>query len=53
MQPGEPIQRRLLTVQEAAIYTGLSPYTLYTMVSQRRIPYVTVGRLVKCDRGPR
>lgn len=42
-------KRRLLSVQEAAAYTGLSPYTVYTMVSQRRIPFVKVGRLVKFD----
>ncbi len=44
-----PLTRRLLSIQEAADYTGLSPYTLYTMVSQRRIPYVKVGRLTKFD----
>ena len=41
--------RRLITIQEAAEYTGLSPHTLYTMVSQRRVPFVKVGRLVKFD----
>jgi len=41
--------RRLIAIQEAAEYTGLSPHTLYTMVSQRRIPFVKVGRLVKFD----
>lgn len=44
------IERRLLTVQEAAQYTGLSVHTLYTMTSQKRIPYVKVGRLTKFDR---
>ena len=44
------IERRLLTIKEAALYTGLSVHTLYTMVSQKRIPYVKVGRLVKFDR---
>ncbi|MDK2744249.1 MAG: helix-turn-helix domain-containing protein [Nitrospira sp. BO4] len=43
------IERRLLTVQEAAQYTGLSVYTLYTMTSQKRIPYMKVGRLTKFD----
>jgi excisionase family DNA binding protein len=38
-----------MTIQEAGEYTGLSPHTLYTMVSQRRVPYVKVGRLVKFD----
>ncbi len=42
--------RRLLNIKEVADYTGLSPHTLYTMVSQRRIPYVKLGRLTKFDR---
>ena len=41
--------QRLMSVKEAAAYTGLSPHTIYTMVSQRRIPFVKVGRLVKFD----
>jgi len=41
--------RRLIAIPDAAEYTGLSPHTLYTMVSQRRIPFVKVGRLVKFD----
>jgi excisionase family DNA binding protein len=41
--------RRLIDIREAAEYTGLSPHTLYTMVSQRRVPFVKVGRLVKFD----
>ena len=43
--------QRLISINEAAEYTGLSPHTIYTMVSQRRIPYVKVGRLVKFDEG--
>jgi excisionase family DNA binding protein len=41
---------RLLDIKEVADYTGLSIHTLYTMVSQRRIPYVKMGRLTKFDR---
>jgi excisionase family DNA binding protein len=41
--------QRLVSIKEAAVYTGLSPHTIYTMVSQRRIPFVKVGRLVKFD----
>jgi len=41
--------RRLISIQEAAEYTGLSHHTLYTMVSQRRVPFVKMGRLVKFD----
>lgn len=41
--------RRLIPIQQAAEYTGLSRHTLYAMVSQRRVPHVKVGRLVKFD----
>lgn len=44
-----PMKRRLLDIGEVAEYTGLSIHTLYTMVSQRRIPFVKVGRLTKFD----
>ena len=43
--------RRLIGIQEVSEYTGLSVHTLYTMVSQRRIPFVKVGRLTKFDLG--
>ena len=42
---------RLITIRQAAGYTGLSVHTLYTVVSQRRIPFVKVGRLTKFDVG--
>ena len=38
---------RLLDIQQVASYTGLSVHTLYTMVSQRRIPFVKLGRLMQ------
>ena len=47
----DSIARRLLDIREVATYTGLSTHTLYTMVSQRRIPFVKIGRLVKFDKG--
>ncbi len=43
------ITRRLVSIQEAGDYLGLSVHTVYTMVSQRRVPFVKVGRLVKFD----
>lgn len=43
-----PTINRLISIQEAATCIGLSPHTLYTMVSQRRIPFVKVGRLALC-----
>ncbi|GKS62893.1 hypothetical protein YTPLAS72_01970 [Nitrospira sp.] len=50
MESDSLIERRLLTIQEASRYTGLSVHTLYTMVGQRRVPHVKLGRLVKFDR---
>ncbi len=40
---------QLVSIKEAAAYTSLSPHTLYGMVSQHRIPFVKMGRLVKFD----
>jgi len=49
MKSSDPIKRRLIDIHAAAALLDLSVDTLYTMVSQRRIPYVKVGRLVKFD----
>ena len=49
MPTNSVVPQRLLAIQDAATYTGISVHTLYTMVSQRRIPFVKVGRLVKFD----
>ena len=49
MSANAPISRRLISIQEAAQYTGLSPHTLYTMVSQQRIPFVKMGRRTMFD----
>jgi len=43
------MQRRLIDINELSEYLGISKHTLYTWVSQRRIPYVKVGRLTKFD----
>jgi excisionase family DNA binding protein len=43
------LQRKYLTVKEVSQYIGVATDTIYTMVNQRRIPYVKVGRLVKFD----
>ena len=40
-----------MDVGQAAAYVGLAKATVYTMVSQRRIPYVKVGKLTKFDKG--
>ena len=43
------MNRRLLNVEELSELTGLSKNTIYCWVSQRRIPFVKVGRLTKFD----
>jgi excisionase family DNA binding protein len=43
------VPRKLLNVKEVSGYTGLAPDTIYKMVSQRRIPFTKVGKLVKFD----
>jgi excisionase family DNA binding protein len=42
--------KRFLDVKGVALYLGLAESTVYTMVSQRRIPFVKMGRLTKFDR---
>ena len=45
----EPNLRRLVGIKIVAKYIDVSIDTVYTMVSQRRIPFVKVGRLLKFD----
>lgn len=46
---GDMVFKKLMTVKDVSAYTGLAPDTIYTMVSQQRIPFVKMGRLVKFD----
>lgn len=39
--------RKLLTMDEASEYLGISKLTLYGWVSSRKLGFVKVGRLVK------
>lgn len=41
--------KQLLTVSETAAYLGISKLTVYDWISQRKIEYVKIGRLVKFD----
>ena len=43
------MEKRLIGVEETAKYLDIKPHTLYTWVSQRRIPFVKCGRLTKFD----
>ncbi|OQW34801.1 MAG: hypothetical protein A4E19_17965 [Nitrospira sp. SG-bin1] len=40
----------LLTIEQTAEYLGVSKLTIYDWVSQRRIEYVKVGRLLRFKR---
>jgi excisionase family DNA binding protein len=43
------VDRRLLNVKEASAALGLSPWTLRSWISQRRITYVKLGRAVRFE----
>ncbi len=43
------MQKRLITVNEASNYLGISVNTLYSWVSQKKIDYIKIGRLTKFD----
>ena len=49
MDPTETNLRRLVDIRVVANYIDVSMDTVYTMSSQRRIPFVKVGRLLKFD----
>ena len=38
---------RLLSCEELAQYLGISVWTIYQWINQRRVPYIKLGRLVK------
>lgn len=43
------MNKRLINTNELSQYIGLSTSTIYSWVSQRRIPFVKCGRLTKFD----
>jgi len=43
------MEKRLLNIKELSTLIGVSVSTLYTWVSQRRIPYVKCGHSVRFD----
>jgi|RhiMetdeSRZDD1v2_1073273.scaffolds.fasta_scaffold3560769_1 excisionase family DNA binding protein len=50
MNGSEAGNRRFLDAEDVANEYGLAVSTVYTMVSQRRIPFVKMGRRTKFDR---
>lgn len=49
MHQQAPKVAQLLDINEAAARIGLSVSCLYTWVSQKRIPYLKLGRCVRFD----
>ncbi len=43
------MNKRLININELSEYIGLSTSTIYSWVSQQRIPFVKCGRLTKFD----
>lgn len=43
------MDKRLININELSEYIGLSKNTIYSWVSQRKIPFVKCGRLTKFD----
>lgn len=43
------MEKRLIGIKELSEKIDISPNTVYNWVSQRRIPYVKIGRLTKFD----
>lgn len=46
----ESSEVKLINIRQCARYTGLSHFTVYTLVSQRRIPFVKLGRRTMFNR---
>jgi excisionase family DNA binding protein len=47
---GDFVEKRLLTIREAAEYLGFSVHTIYGWTSQRRIPFVKMGGRLRFDK---
>ncbi len=43
------VENKLIGITEMAEYLGIRVSTLYSWVSQKRIPYIKLGRLVRFD----
>ena len=48
-QVTRPFQNHLLNKRQLADYLGLTVYAIDVWVSQRRIPFIKLGRLVRFD----
>ncbi|MFC1599234.1 helix-turn-helix domain-containing protein [Candidatus Omnitrophota bacterium] len=43
------MQRRYLGIKELSEYLGVKTRTVYSWISEQKIPYVKVGRLVRFE----
>ena len=44
------MEKRYLSPQELSDYTGLSIFTIYLWIRQRKIPFIKKSRLIKFDK---
>lgn len=44
------MEKRYLSPQELSAYTGLSVFTIYLWIRQRKIPFIKKSRLVRFDK---
>ena len=43
------MSRKLLNIEELSEHLGITVNTAYSWVSQKKVPYIKVGRLVRFD----
>ena len=44
------MEKRYLSPKELSAYTGLSVFTIYLWIRQRKIPFIKKSRLVRFDK---
>ena len=49
MSSNGPVGKRLLNVEEAAVFLGLKVDTVYKKARMRELPFVKVGRALRFD----
>lgn len=47
---GKDIEKRLLSVDELALYIGFPKGTIYNWVSERKIEYIKLGKHLRFDK---
>ncbi len=50
MDSVDKMEKRYLSPKELSFYTGLSVFTIYLWIRQRKIPFIKKSRLVRFDK---